>query len=155
MQVDKAEPTSALLQNKLLRVKLTGDGTNIGKRLHVVNFAFTILEENIPHSAAGNHCIAIFKEPEKYESMKLCLRDVVNEVSSLTSLTVGKNTYEVRFYLGGDWKFLAMITGIDSATSRYACIWCKCPSLNGMTGVNLGQSVTVTQVLDPLKKMWL
>ena len=22
-----------------------------------------------------------------------------------------------------------MITGIDSATSTYACIWCKCPSL--------------------------
>ena len=44
-------------------------------------------------------------------------------------LSVGKHTFEVRFYLGGDWKFLAMITGIDSATSRYACIWCKCPSL--------------------------
>ena len=30
------------------------------------------------------------------------------------------------FYLGGDWKFLAMVTGIDAASSTYACIWCKC-----------------------------
>ena len=29
------------------------------------------------------------------------------------------------FYLGGDWKFLAMVTGIDAVSSTYACIWCK------------------------------
>ena len=28
--------------------------------------------------------------------------------------------------MGGDWKFLATVTGIDSALSTYACIWCKC-----------------------------
>lgn len=39
------------------------------------------------------------------------------------------NTFEVTYYLGGDWKFLAMATGIDSATSKHACIWCKCPAL--------------------------
>ena len=27
------------------RVKLSGDGTNIGKRLHVINFTFTLLDE--------------------------------------------------------------------------------------------------------------
>ena len=24
-------------------------------------------------------------------------------------------------------KFLAVVSGIESATSEYACIWCKCP----------------------------
>lgn len=129
MLVEKAEPTSSLFQDKVLCVKLTGDGTKIGKRLHVVNLAFTILEENIAESAAGNHCIAIFKKPEKYEPMKKCLEDIVREVESISSLTVGQHTFEVKFYLGGDWKFLAMVTGIDSAASNYACIWCKCPSL--------------------------
>ena len=28
--------------------------------------------------------------------------------------------------IGGDWKFLATTTGIDSATHNHACIWCKC-----------------------------
>ena len=29
--------------------------------------------------------------------------------------------------MGGDWKNLAMATGLDSASSTFACIWCKCP----------------------------
>ena len=44
------------------RVKLTGDGTQIGRGFTVVNVAFTMLEEGEKaHSAAGNHCIGIFK----------------------------------------------------------------------------------------------
>ena len=69
------------LRDRLVRVKLTGDGTNIGKHLHVVNFAFTLLDEgDLAYSAAGNHCIAIVKETENYESMKLCLRDIIQDV---------------------------------------------------------------------------
>ena len=44
-------------------------------------------------------------------------------------ITVRDHKFNVEFYLGGDWKFLAMITGIDSASSTHACIWCKCPAL--------------------------
>ena len=29
---------------------------------------------------------------------------------------------------GADLKFLALCTGIGAANSKYACIWCKCPS---------------------------
>ena len=59
-QIDSASAEASVLQGDKLRVKLTGDGTNIGKHLHVVNFAFTILEEeDKAYSAAGNHCIVI------------------------------------------------------------------------------------------------
>ena len=47
----------------------------------------------------------------------------------LTSIVVGDIEFNIDYYLGGDWKFLAMVTGIDSATSTYACIWCKCPAI--------------------------
>lgn len=110
-------------------MKLSGDGTSIGKRLHVVNFTFTILEGDRAYGAAGNHCIAIFREPETYESMKICLRDIINEIENLKEIVVNGKTYTVEYYLGRDWKFLAMITGIDSASSTYSCIWCKCPSV--------------------------
>ena len=76
----------------------------------------------------GNHCLAIFKEPESYTSMQECLKDIREEAESLTSITIDGVTFEIEYYLGGDWKFLAMATGIDSATSTYACIWCKCPT---------------------------
>ena len=51
----KESPSDVMFVNdKKVRVKLTGDGTNIGKRLHVVNFGFTLLEEgDKAYSAAG------------------------------------------------------------------------------------------------------
>ena len=95
-----------------VRVKLSGDGTNIGKRLHVVNFGFTLLDEGCKAwSCEGNHCLAIIKQPEKYEAMKNALGDVIDQVERLKFVTVNEQKYNVKFYLGGDWKFLAMATG--------------------------------------------
>ena len=129
-QVGKSAGDEDWIKEKRVRVKLTGDGTNIGRKLHVVAFAFTILEEGAKaYGPAGNHCIAILKEPEKYESMKQCLKDIIEDVGKLESITIGECVFKITLYLGGDWKFLAMATGIDSATSTHACIWFECPAL--------------------------
>ena len=118
------------MRDKKVKVKLTGDGTNIGKHLHVVNFVFTILDEGEKAcTASGNHCIAILKESESYDAMKLGLKDIIREVESIEQIIVRDLDFDVLFYLGGDWKFLAMATGIDAATSTHACIWCKCPAI--------------------------
>ncbi len=67
--------------SKKVQVKLSGDGTKIGKRLRVVNFTFTLLDEGSKaYSFEGNHILAIFKEPEKYDSLKQMLGDVIAEV---------------------------------------------------------------------------
>ncbi len=117
------------LQDKKLRVKLSGDGTNIGKRLHVVSFTFTLLDEvETTASFEGSHILAIFKEPEKYEKLEIALADIRDDVEQLSSIEVDGVTYDITYYLGADWKFLAIVTGIDSASSEYACIWCKCKS---------------------------
>ena len=42
-------------------------------------------------------------------------------------MTINNTTYEIKYFLGGDMKFLALVCGIDSATCTYPCIWCKCP----------------------------
>ena len=34
--------------------------------------------------------------------------------------------YRIRFFLGGDVKFLALVCGIEAANADRACIWCKC-----------------------------
>ena len=124
----KVSPHDAeFVKKQLVRVKLSGDGTNIGKRLHVVTFTFTLLEEgNKAHSSDGNHILAVFKEPEKYESVKAALEDISGEVERLTSVRVSDMDFHIKYHLGGDWKFLAMVTGIDAASSEYACIRCKC-----------------------------
>lgn len=64
---DKPDLKSALIDGKTLRIKLSGDGTSLARSMHVINFTFTMLVEERHCSAAGNHLLAILKEPEKYE----------------------------------------------------------------------------------------
>lgn len=78
--------------------------------------------------AIGNHCLIVLKESEDYKSMKAGLGDLIKEVESLKTITVGEHTFAIEYFMGGDWKFLAMATGLDSASSTFACIWCKCPA---------------------------
>ena len=122
-------PNGDFIASKKVKVKLTGDGTRFGKRLRVVSFGFAIIDEgNLAYSAAGNHCLAIWKDTESYETLKLALRDIIAEVATLTTITAGGIMFDIEYYLGGDWKFLAQCTGVDSATSTYACIWCYYPA---------------------------
>ena len=56
---------AAFKLKKKVRVKVSGDGTFVGKRLQVVNFTFTILDEGKrAHSSDGNYCLAIFLQKE-------------------------------------------------------------------------------------------
>ena len=65
--MDRSPPSANFITTK--KNPVTGDGTNIEKHLHVVNFGFTLLVEG---DLAGNHCVAIIKEPEKYDSLQGC-----------------------------------------------------------------------------------
>ena len=61
----KSTPEDADFKTEKLWVKLSGDGTNMGKHLHVVNFTFTILDEGQKaYTAEGNYSLAIFREQE-------------------------------------------------------------------------------------------
>ena len=112
-----------------LKVKLTGDGTFIGKHIHVVNIAFTLLNEGDHAMAAdGNHTVAVLKVKEDYKNLKEELQDIINEVEHLKFVDFNGIKYDIDWYLGGDWKFLAMVCGIGNAISEFPCIWCKCQS---------------------------
>ena len=53
-----------------IRTDWTEKETLKEQNLHVVTFTFTLLEEgNKAHSSDGNHILAVFKEPEKYDSV--------------------------------------------------------------------------------------
>lgn len=56
------------------------------------------------------------------------LSDIQEEVCNLSTIVVDGHEFTVNLYLGGDWKFLAVLCGIDAANAHYSCIWCKCPS---------------------------
>lgn len=114
--------------DKKIRVKLSGDGTKIGNRLHVINFTYVLLDEgDKAYSYEGNHSLAIFREPENYEALQRALEDVICEVDHLTSIEVDGTKYSIEYFLGGDWKFLAIVTGTYLLNlSVYSCVLFPC-----------------------------
>ena len=110
-----------------MRVKLSRDGTNVGKHLHGINMTFIILEEGSKAmSADGNHLVAVIKVPEDYDHLFVSLGDLRNKVEQLTSICIENVLYEIEWFLGGDWKFLSCICGLGAAYAKTPCIWCKC-----------------------------
>lgn len=95
-----ADKTAKFIVEKWVNVKLSGDGTRIGKRLHVVIFTFTLLEEEQFCSSIGNHILAIFKQPESYQCLKSALTDIISDVEQLHEITVGGLKFQITFYLG-------------------------------------------------------
>ena len=143
-----------------IRVKLSGDGTWIGNKLHVINFTFTLPDFPCAKSADGNVLLAIFKGSENYQYLQNALRDIINETMEFTSVSLQGKIYQIDYYIGGDLKFLNIICGIDSCASKYSCIWCKCPSDQrydttrtwSMVDVKKGGARTVKEIEECSKK---
>ena len=78
---DKSEN---MLNGNKIRIKITGDNTQVARNLNVENIAFTILEEGqIACSAMGNHTVSILKIPEKFEILAAGLEDICAEARDL------------------------------------------------------------------------
>ena len=116
-----------VLLNDTIHIKLSGDGTKFGKRMHIVNITFNIIGEDVS-GADGQYLLAVLKVPEKYEHLKDALPELVSEIRDTKSVVVAEKEYALTFYLGGDLKFLNQVMGIDSFGCKYPCLWCKCPS---------------------------
>ena len=69
--------------NNIVRIKLSGDGTNVGKNVHLVNFTFTLVDERVAGSCEGNYVLAIINCEDKYETLSLALTDIIEEVDTL------------------------------------------------------------------------
>lgn len=51
-------------------------------------------------------------------------------MNDLKDISIDNEIFHFEYFLGGDWKFLACVCGINSANDNYACIWCKCAHLD-------------------------
>ena len=98
--------------------------------MHLVVIAFILVEdEPNPNAPRGNHTIALINTTEEYDNLVEALDDITTEINNLKSLTVNNVLYDLEFYFAADMKFEAICIGIESASSTYSCIWCKCPAM--------------------------
>ena len=115
-------------KDEIIHIRLAADGTNIGRNMKLLNITFTILNEG-PRSltANGNYTLGIYEmETENYENLSICFKELVEELAKLKQIKIGVYNINLIFYYSGDWKMLAYSLGIQSANSRYPCVWCKC-----------------------------
>ena len=75
----------------------------------------------------GNYVLAILKTTENYDNLKESLADLTEEMSKLNKVKVRGKSSNIKYFLGGDWKFPACVCGLGGANQEYACIWCKFP----------------------------
>ena len=125
--IEQLQHTNATVP-EIIKVKLSGDGTWLGSKLHVINFTFTLPDFPNAKASSGNTLLAIFKAPESYKNLKKALYNIAIDCENFTHVTVNDKIYPLLFYLGGDLKFLNLMCGIDSNSSKYSCLWCTCSS---------------------------
>ena len=106
-----------------IKIKLSGDGTNIGKGLTVVNFTFTILhEKDVAMGEKGNYILAVIKTTETYDNLRDSVADLRMEMSNLKEISANSCTDKIEYFLGGDLKFLTLVCGLGRENEDYACV---------------------------------
>ena len=95
-QITRLQKNGILNMDTTIKVKISGDGTNIGKRLKLENVTYTILnEKETAMSEKGNYVLAIIKITENYDNLKESLADLINEMSNLKEITVNDHKLEI------------------------------------------------------------
>ena len=116
-------------ENEIVKVKISGDGARMTRNTTFIILSFALLQNN-SHlmSARGNNTIPIVKGSENYETLKGSFANVfsdINDLNSMTKITMNGKEIKLELFLGGDYKFILIMLGLKGATSFYACAWCK------------------------------
>ena len=87
---------------------------------------FTFLNEGKKaETAYGNYTLGLFEiSNEDYDTIVTCLQEVKNQIDELNDIIIDNFHYKIEKYIGGDLKMLAIMYGINAATSNCPCIWC-------------------------------
>ncbi|KAJ7386846.1 hypothetical protein OS493_006876 [Desmophyllum pertusum] len=106
------------------QVEISGDGA---KMLRIANFiviSFALLSdgENVM-SCKGNHTVGIVSGSEDYDVLNVSCKDIFAEINELVhkgEIEVDGHKVPLEFYLSGDYKFLLLVLGMNSACADYA-----------------------------------
>ena len=67
---------------------------------------------------------------ENYENLAPIIQPINESIRDVTKhgvMIVGERI-SFEFFLGGDYKFLLCVTGMNASNAKFACIYCDCPN---------------------------
>ena len=121
------EKNMVTFANNIIYINLAGDSTNIYQGNKTLLISFSILNEKRSNTAYGTYIIGIFSiKEENYECIQKCVEQIKEQYFHLNSIKIGKKRFSIEKYIGGDWKFLALVKGIMAANSNIPCQYCHC-----------------------------
>ncbi|XP_028408194.1 uncharacterized protein LOC114530773 [Dendronephthya gigantea] len=122
-----------LTAGEKVKVKISGDGARMTRLTNYVILSYCVLDDSKDVLAAkGIHKILVdewvMSGTECYESLKVSFKDCWNEINKVihdgqVEINPG-HAIPVEVFLGGDYKFLLLISGRAAANANYACLWC-------------------------------
>ena len=93
------------------------------------------------HKVEGREVLGVCVGRESYDLWRVCFGPVFAAINQHTKtiqskppimkLKVDGVEYHVELFLGGDYKFLLMILGMNSAMADYSCLWCFVHKVRG------------------------
>ncbi|PKY48413.1 hypothetical protein RhiirA4_464003 [Rhizophagus irregularis] len=74
------------------------------------------------------YSICLYIEKESYNSLSTVSAKFSHELEQLKEGYKASDgtIWPIELFFSGDWKFVALILGINAATSNYFCLYCNC-----------------------------
>ncbi|RIB28771.1 hypothetical protein C2G38_2028273 [Gigaspora rosea] len=117
------------IQDPVLRIRLSGDGRNVGRKIKHVMVTFTLLNNLLNHYEPDYHyTLILYPGIESYESLKLATKLLIKDLNDIKTgfIDYQGRKWNVELYFSADWKFMAMCLGHKAANCDAFCLWCNC-----------------------------
>ncbi len=92
------------IRNSNINIRFSGDGTQVGSNLRVLNFTFGFLDEIKsspqlnPNCVTGNFSLGTFLiQKEDYNDMKIALKEIIDELKLLKTIEIDGREYTIEF----------------------------------------------------------
>lgn len=111
-----------------VRVKIEGDGAPVSRQTNLCMLNVAIVDDNPQiFKASGRQILACVAGQESYDLWATCFQDQIRAINNLADKKKILTTHgeiEIELYLGGDYKFLLCVCGLNAAMANYACLFC-------------------------------
>ncbi|KAL1482737.1 hypothetical protein MTO96_033587 [Rhipicephalus appendiculatus] len=117
------------LGSQPINVKIEGDGCVVSKQTSWTTLSFVVIDSR---KKLQNHklhrLLAVVEIKENYFQIRESFGDLISEINAVAkagSISVEQQDVPVSICLGSDLKFLLLVQGLQSASSKYPCPFCR------------------------------
>lgn len=116
---------------QLLDIKISGDGRKSSRSCPFLLLTLTIINSNATFSAKHCYTIALARRKEGRKPITQVLRPIMKQFANINKkkgLVIDGVKVQLELFLCADWKFMALVLGLNAANSQWFCLWCLCQS---------------------------